>query len=253
MPNKKVKLTDIEICEKWLLNKNINPETSRKIKETGEVYKKLAKKCLKKEVSSDTSFKTAKSSFNSNTKKIKAYKKIYKLFMPYIKRTTANIIDRINYFLIIKKYLLTIKEKNNCLRLYNNDELKKEIKYRIGRNIILDKRIGTDSKYGIVFLSHFKFNTENKFDKLNKFAVKITNQDIDNKKEIEILKILTNEVIQLKCPHFPISYGSLECINTDIRSNDNDNDNKELLPKIVNTNKPCHPCHPCHPWKPCDP
>ena len=49
MPNKKViKLTDKEICDKWLINKNINPETSRKIKETGLVYKKLEKKCLVK-------------------------------------------------------------------------------------------------------------------------------------------------------------------------------------------------------------
>jgi hypothetical protein len=88
--------------------------------------------------------------------KIKAYKKIHKLFTPYIKRITANIIDRINYFLIIKKYLSTIKEKNNCVKLYNIDEKTKQIKYKIGRNIILDKRIGTDSLFGIVFLSHFK-------------------------------------------------------------------------------------------------
>ena len=252
MPNKKVKLNDIEICNQWLINKNINPETSRKIKETGAIYKKLAKKCLDnkkiiipKSISSNNSFKTAKSSLNSNSRKIKAYKKIYKLFTPYIKRITANIIDRINYFLIIKKYLLTIKEKNNCVRLYNIDEKTKEIKYRIGRNIILDKRIGTDSKYGIVFLSHFKFKNKNKFDKLNKFAVKITDNDIDNKKEINILKILTNNVIQSNCPHFPISYGFLECNNSDIRSNNSydysiikdKEDNKELFPKIINLNK----------------
>jgi hypothetical protein len=212
MPNKKVKLNDIDICNKWLINKNINPETSRKIKETGAIYKKLAKKCLddkkiiaSKLTSSNNSFKTAKSSINSNSIKIKAYKKIHKLFIPYVKRITANIIDRINYFLIIKKYLLTIKEKNNCVKLYNINEKTKQIKYRIGRNIILDKRIGTDGIYGIVFLSYFKSKLDNKFDKLNKFAVKITNDDIDNKKEINILKKLTNYTIQLYCPHFPIS------------------------------------------------
>ena len=42
---KNKKLTQKEICDKWLLNKNINPETLRKIKENGEVYKKLEKKC----------------------------------------------------------------------------------------------------------------------------------------------------------------------------------------------------------------
>jgi hypothetical protein len=242
MPNKKVKLNDIDICNKWLINKNINPETSRKIKETGAIYKKLAKKCLddkkiiaSKLTSSNNSFKTAKSSINSNSKKIKAYKKIHKLFIPYVKRITANIIDRINYFLIIKKYLLTIKEKNNCVKLYNINEKTKQIKYRIGRNIILDKRIGTDGIYGIVFLSHFKSKLDNKFDKLNKFAVKITNDDIDNKKEINILKKLTNYTIQLYCPHFPISYGFFKCNTTDNSSNNTDN--KDLFPKIINSNK----------------
>ena len=245
MPNKKVKLNDIEICNQWIINKNINPETLRKIKETGAIYKKLAKKCLDnkkiitpKLTSSSNSFKTAKSyinsnsNSNSNSKKIKAYKKIYKLFTPYIKRITANIIDRINYFLIIKKYLSTIKEKNNCVKLYNIDEKTKQIKYRIGANIILDKRIGTDSLYGIVFLSHFKSKLDNKYDKLNKFAVKITNDDIDNKKELKILKKLTNYTIQLYCPHFPISYGFFKCNKSAISS-----DNKELFPKIINSNK----------------
>jgi hypothetical protein len=181
-----------------------------------------------------------------NSETIRSYKKISELFNPYIKRITANIIDRINYYLIIKNYLLKIKDTNNCLRLYNINE-KNQIKYRIGRNIILDKRIGTDSKYGIVFLSYFKSQIKfgTKFDKLNKFAIKITNDDIDNKKEINILKILTNNVIQMNCPHFPISYGFLKCSNSDIRSNNSNDysivkdkqDDKELFPKIINSNK----------------
>ena len=42
---KNKKLTQKEICNKWLANKTINPETKRKIKENGDVYKKLEKKC----------------------------------------------------------------------------------------------------------------------------------------------------------------------------------------------------------------
>jgi hypothetical protein len=227
MPTKKtLKLTDKEICKKWLINKNINPKSMRKIKETGIVYKKLAEKCLdkNKEVK-------PKLSLNSNSKKIKAYKKIHKLFIPYINRTTANIIDRINYFLIIKKYIMTIKEKNNCFKINNIDD-KNEITYKIGNKIILDKKIGSDGQYGFVYLSHFKFNinSNNKYNKLNKFAVKITEEDKFTKKEIEILKILTNEVIQLKCPHFPISYGFLKCNNIDINS---DNNMEHLLPEFI--------------------
>ena len=232
MPKKAVKLADEELCKKWNDNKNVNPETSRKIKETGAVYKKLAKKCLddKKEI----------------IKKINASKKIYELFIPYIKRSTVNIIDRINYFIIIKKYLMSIKEKNNCFRLYNINEKTKEIKYRIGKKIILDKNIGTKSNNSIVYLSYFKSNMKygNKFDKLNKFAVKITNQSKKNRKELEVLSVLTKEVMDFKCPHFPICYGYVEC-NTDLKSNNSDDysivkdkhTNIKLFPKLINKNK----------------
>ena len=228
-----------DICDKWLQNKKINPETLRKISETGAIYKKLVKKCLEK--------KEIKPEINSKEKKINAFKKIHKLFIPYIKRSTINIIDRINYFLIMKNYLLSIKEKNNCLRLYNIETNPANIVYRIGSKIILDKKIGTPSAYGIVFLSHFKSNVKYgyKFDKLNKFAVKITNQSLDNKKEIQILKQLTRYVIELKCPHFPISYGSLKCDNPNIKSNNSDDylivknkhKNKTYLPEMINKNK----------------
>ena len=230
MPKKAVKLPDKELCNKWIDNKNVNPETLRKIKETGAVYKKLAKKC-----------------FDNHQKKLNASKKIYKFFIPYIKRSTVNIIDRINYFIIMKKYLMSIKEKNNCFRLYNIDEKIKEIKYRIGKKIILDKNIGTASINGIVYLSHFKSNIKygTKFDKLNKFAVKITNQSNKNRKELEVLSELTKEVIDFKCPHFPICYGYLECNNTDLKSNNSDDysivkdkhTNTKLLPKLINKNK----------------
>jgi DNA-binding transcriptional regulator YhcF (GntR family) len=237
------KLTKKELCDKWLINKTINPETSRKIKENGEVYKKLSKLCS---VKSSSSFKTVVSE-KSDNRKIKAFKKIHNLFIPYIKRISANIIDRINYFNIMKKYLLSIKETKNCLRLYNIDSKTNKPIYRVGTKIILDKQIGSESVYGIVFLAHFKSNIKygTKFDKLNKFAVKITNQTNSNKKEILILENLTQEVKNFKCPHFPISYGSLRCNNSRAKSNNSDDysivkdkhKKKKLFPKLVNNNK----------------
>ena len=239
--NKKEK----EICDKWLLDKTINPETKRKIKENGTIYNKLVKKCPLNQ--KNKSILSSKSLEKSETKKKNAIKKIHKLFMPYIKRITANIIDRVNYFIIIKKYLLSIKEANNCLRLYNIDAKTNRPIYRIGNKIILDKQIGTRSVYGIVFLSHFKSNIKygTKFDKLNKFAVKITDQSKDNQKEIKILETLTKAVIELKCPHFPISYGSLRCNNLRHKS-DNPDDysivkdkhkKRHYFPEIINKNK----------------
>ena len=277
-PKKDAKLTQKEICDKWLKDKNINPETKRKIKENGEVYKKLSKKCSLnqkvKSISSSTSFKSLENLENQKVKssvsstsfkslenlesqkvkssaslatKINAIKKIHKLFIPYIKRTSVNIIDRVNYFTIIKRYLLSIKETKNCVRLYNIDAKTQQPIYRVGTSIILDKQIGSPSAFGIVFLSHFKSNMKygTKFDKLNKFAVKITNQTKENKKEIKILEQLTKEVIELKCPHFPISYGSLRCNNSRAKSDNPDDysivkdkhNKKKLFPKLVNKNK----------------
>ena len=242
-------LTQKDICSKWLQDKTINPETKRKIKENGEIYKKLSKLCsLKQKVKS---ISPSKSLETSETRKKNAVKKIHKLFMPYINRITANIIDRVNYFTIIKRYLLSIKDVNNCLRLYNIDEKTKHITHRIGKRIILDKKIGTPSAYGIVFLSHFKSNMKygTKFDKLNKFAIKITDQSAGNKQEIKILETLTKAVIELKCPHFPISYGSLICNNSRVKSNNPDDYsivkdkhknkiiNKQYYPDIINKNK----------------
>ena len=235
--DKKEKLSKSEICNKWIANKTKNPETLRTIKENGIIYKKLSKLC---------SLNPIKRESNSENKKINAYKKIHKLFTPYIKRISINIIDRINYYLIIKKYLLSIKEPNNCVRLYNIDEKTNLPIFRIGRKIILDKKIGTRSVYGIVYLSHFKSDIikGTKYDKLNKFAVKITSVDSNNKLEIDILKKLTKSVIELKCPHFPISYGSFQCNDSLIKSNISDDYeiakidkyNKKYYPKLINDN-----------------
>jgi hypothetical protein len=194
-------------CNKWLVNKNINPETSRAIKETGAIYKKLLKECSIKPL-------------NKTLNKTDAANKIKRLFNPYIKRITANISDRIGYYMIIRRYLKSIKENNNCVKLYNIDEKNEQI-YRVGRNIILDKQIGSNSLYGVVFLSHYKTNVKygNRFDKLNKFAVKITNKSNKNAKEIKMLEYLTVQVRQGKCPHFPILYGYLECNEPMLKSN----------------------------------
>jgi|688.fasta_scaffold06933_8 hypothetical protein len=191
------------ICEIWLNNKNINPETLRKIKETGTIYKNLLKKC----------------SLNKNN----AANKIQKIFTPFIKRVSANIIDRINFFLIIRKYITSInkKHKNICMRLYKYDKTTNLPIYRLGNHIILDNQIGSKSAYGIVFLAHYEkdINNQNNLNKLNKFAIKIINYSINNEIEYNVLTELTKQVILFKCPHFPITYGLIKCDNKNIRSN----------------------------------
>ena len=136
------------------------------------------------------------------------------------------IINRINFFILITKYILSIKEPNNCMKIYNIDEKTKVPTFKIGNNIILDKQIGLISKHGIIYIAHFKTNIE------YKFAVKITSQSNNNKIEIEILNKLTKIVFQLKCPHFPITYGILTCNDYYLLD-----DNKYLFPKLIKNNK----------------
>ena len=92
------------------------------------------------------------------------------------------------------------------MRLYKYNSDGKPI-YRIGNNIILKKQIGTDSTYGVIYLSSFR----DKINKIYKFAIKLMLVDKYNKLEIEILKILKNSVIKGECPHFPILYANLVC------------------------------------------
>jgi hypothetical protein len=71
-----------EICDKWLKNKTINPETSRKIKENGTVFKELLKKCSLNQIENkehkDIYLKNYISSIKHKNNCLKLYKKINK-------------------------------------------------------------------------------------------------------------------------------------------------------------------------------
>ena len=44
---KDIKTDDKKFCKEWINNKNVNPETKRKIKDTSPIYKKYMKLCDK--------------------------------------------------------------------------------------------------------------------------------------------------------------------------------------------------------------
>ena len=222
--NKLLEITK-DICDKWIKNKNINPITLRKIGENGAIYKKFNSKCITDSKNDKEIKKTSeKKDDRKEDRKERAANKIKKILTPFINRVSANIKDRVNFYIIIKRYINSIKKenkkKNICIRLYNFDEKTKKPIYRLGNKIILDKQIGSESAYGIVFLAHYKYNInqENKYNKLNKFAIKVINYSIDNMIEYEVLKELTLQVLLSKCPNFPISYGLLTCNNKYIKS-----------------------------------
>jgi hypothetical protein len=119
-----------------------------------------------------------------------------------------NLSDRIKYYNILHKYIKSIKGTNCFNIIIKNNE--KE--YSIGDKIIIDKRIGDDSKYGITFVSHYKKSSNLQLEKYLIFATKLT--DFNRKgniNEYKILKYLTKLNINEVCPHFPIGYGKLVC------------------------------------------
>jgi hypothetical protein len=158
------------ICKKWLLNKTRNPINNTKIKMDGRIYKTLKMLCVDN--------------------------KIFNFLKPFIRRVTANIIDRINYFTIINNYINKIK--NGCIEKIDD-------KIVLGDKIIIDKQIGNIGKYGVVYKAHYNPNH------LFKFVVKVCEMNNMNKKEIETGKILNRLLVDFKCPHFPFLYGYIKC------------------------------------------
>ena len=186
---------NIENCQKWLKNKNINPITNRKIQAKKAIYNKIEKEC------DEIMNKTKKPKMDKNV----AAKKIANLFKPLLHKYSGDIKDRIDYYKIIHKYIKEYNEasKKNCLKNY------KENFFRIGKRIIIDKKLG-EGVYGIVFNGYFRPDIKNKkYGKALKLAIKLSEYTSANQKEAEIYSKISKYVIRNKCPHFSIFYGLL--------------------------------------------
>jgi len=221
-------MKDAELCEKWLLNKTINPINNHKIKLNGVSYEYISKLCndtktdaktviCKKWIANKTTNPITKGRIKLNGNDYNKFsklcygKQIFNIFNPIIKRVSKDIIDRINYFVIIHNYINKIRAelKYNCVKKVDNE-------LYLGNRIVLDNQLGNPGRYGIVYKGYYKpISTIQKKDlnKLLKFAVKICEITKKNKKEIKIGKKINKLLIDMKCPHFLFSYGYLTCKN----------------------------------------
>ena len=212
-------------CQKWLKNKNVNPLTKRKIQTKKGTYNKIEKEC--NEIMK-SSYKKPKIDENI------AAKKITNLFKPLLHKYLGDIKNRISYYKIIHKYIKEYKaaSKNNCLKKYNKDL------FIVGNRIIINKILGEGQK-GIVFDGYFKPDIKNiHYGKALKIAIKISDYTIRNDREAEIFKKLTSYVLRNKCPHFPISFGVLQCNKSNIIEKINSlNISKHKNLEILNENE----------------
>lgn len=118
--------------------------------------------------------------------------------------TTFTLNNRIKYYKIVSNYISrhSYNDPYNCINVKNS-------LIKIGTNIVLDKRIGSNSVWGLAFLSHYIKNNSNQLI----FATKIVDSSKNNNLiEYNILKYLTLLNVEKQiCPHFPLCYGTLKC------------------------------------------
>jgi hypothetical protein len=140
-------------------------------------------------------------------------------------RLSARINTRIRFYKKMKKYL-NIKNRSYKLEIhgfYNSKKASLKV-----ANIILNKRIGSDSAYGNIFLC----NIQDKTNEIYQYASKLVVKNSRTEKELEILNKLSQAVIKDKCPHFPMIFAHLQC---DIPSSAQKDPSK--YPEVVIKNK----------------
>ena len=184
------------------MDKVYNPETKRYVKrdskkaielllktgdkETNRIYEIIDGKIVKRCPEGKTR--------NSNNRCVK--KKI-KTSSTLSHRLSARVNTRLRFYKKMKKYL-NIKNRTYKLEIYKTS-------FKIADNIILIKRIGSNSASGNIFLSTLKDNEK------YEYASKLVLKNSKAEKELEVFKKLNQAVIKDKCPHFPLLFAHLQC------------------------------------------
>lgn len=136
------------------------------------------------------------------------------------KNTIINIGDYYNRHYLYNKTRSSFNKisKKECLHpVYRKSN---QIEYLFANNrLILKNRIGSNSRYGIVYLTT---STDN-----YKFATKLTPISFSNYNEILIATKLSNVTIKDKSPHFLIIYKVMSCNNKRLIS---------TLPNLIKNN-----------------
>jgi hypothetical protein len=133
-------------------------------------------------------------------------RKIQKFFtdkVKILKINKYNLVNRINRFNLLKKNL-SLLNVNDCLE-------KKEFNgingYTIRNIINLEKKIGTKSKYGAIYLTSIP-NIKG----IYPIASKIMKYDEENKREVILMTNITRDIILNKLSkHFLMIYGYCVC------------------------------------------
>jgi len=114
-----------------------------------------------------------------------------------------NLANRVNNYYLLKKKLALLRD-SDCLekKTFNGEN-----GYTIRNIINLEKRIGSKSKYGTIYLT----SIPNIFG-VYPIATKIMKNDNDNIGEVRLMSIITKKIILKKLSrHFLVIFGSCTC------------------------------------------
>jgi hypothetical protein len=190
--DKKIRILQAAIKRKLAINKRKSNNIISNIKSS---IRKMSKK---------PSYKSNSRIFSNDiSNDIKKVKKIQGFLRDKLVVNKYTLKNRINRFNLLKQRLALLKD-NDCLekKKFNNIE-----GFTIRNIINLEKKIGTKSKYGTVYLTSIP-NFISKYP----IATKVMKYNNDNINEVNIMWMITNNIILKKLSrHFLMIYGSCSC------------------------------------------
>ena len=189
---KKIKILQAAIRRKLNINSTSN---SKMVSNSLKKVSKLPSYNSNTRVFSNEILKNIKENIKART--------IQKFINDKLNINKYSLLNRINRYNLLKQNLSLLKV-NDCLekKVFNGEN-----GYTIRGIINLEKKMGTKSKYGLIY----KTSIPNLLG-IYPIASKIMKNDQENKREIELMTIITNNILLNKLSrHFLMIYGSCTC------------------------------------------
>jgi hypothetical protein len=194
--DKKIKILQAAIKRRLIIKKNKSTSIEKKISDSI------------KRVSKNPSYSSDSRVFSNEileSIKIKNMKTsiIQKFLNDKLKINKYKLLNRINRYNLLKPKLSLLKD-NDCLekKVFNGEK-----GFTIRGIINLEKKMGTKSKYGLIYKTSIP-----KLLGIYPIASKIMKNDKENKREIQLMTIITQNIILNRLSrHFIMIYGYCEC------------------------------------------
>lgn len=210
-------------CDAWKQDPTRHPVTKRKLRmhtKSNGIYNQLVMLCkdpiqrkdtkmtkpstVAKKPKKQKSKKAQPPSNSTPVKRAKLANALKKVLAPVLERGNTTQ-SRLKYSQIIRRY---VKDIEPCLSRHPTNQnvvlLHKVTKEQV---VVFDKRIGSDSAYGMAYM-----NMGKGFARMLKFSCKLMRSDkFQHTVEVFILKHMTQMVEDGICPNMPITYLAERC------------------------------------------